>query len=259
MSTTGWGTPTAHPVQAAASVIRAALKDVADVQATFMSPDQLATALAEVTAAKAQLAELECRLLAAGEPLAYRDGARDIGTWVAHRLRTDQRGARADQRLAQALDRRWGRLATGMRDGEVNPDQARVIAAALEDLPADLDPGLVASAEERLVGYAQDFGPEELRRLGRRILEVIAPEIAETELAKALEREEQRGEGDRLGAAEAARGRPDPDHHHRPRHRGRPAQDLSRGIHLSPDHTRPHRHRHRARRARWAERPAWAR
>ncbi len=138
------------------------------------------------------MAELEYRLLAAGEPLAERDGHRDIGTWISHRLRTDSRAARADQRLAQALDRRWGRLAAGMREGEVNPDQARVIAAALEDLPADLDPGLVASAEERLVGYAAEFGPEELRRLGRRILEVIAPEIAEAELAKALEREEQR-------------------------------------------------------------------
>ncbi len=192
MSTTGWGTPTAHPVLTATQSIRAALKDVADAQPTFMSTDDLATALGEVTAAKAQLAELECRLLAAGDGVAERDGARDIGAWLAHRFRADRRAARADQRLAEALDCRFALVAAGLREGAVNTDQARVIITSLEDLPADLDQSLVASAEETLVGYAAEFGPADLRRLGRRILDVIAPEVADAELAKKLEREEAR-------------------------------------------------------------------
>ncbi len=67
-----------------------------------------------------------------------------------------------------------------------------MIVTSLEDLPADLDQSLVASAEETLVGYAAEFGPADLRRLGQRILDVIAPDVADAELAKKLEREEAR-------------------------------------------------------------------
>jgi len=52
------------------------------------------------------------------------------------------------------------------------------------------DPEVRGDAESRLVAYAGEFGPVELRRLGRRILDVVAPEIAEEELARRLEAEE---------------------------------------------------------------------
>ena len=77
-----------------------------------------------------------------------------------------------------------------MADGEVSPAQAQVVVHALEALPADLDPELVASRAQ-MVTYCEEFRPSELRRLGRHLLEVIAPEFAEAELAKRLETEEQ--------------------------------------------------------------------
>ena len=43
----------------------------------------------------------------------------------------------------------------------------------------------------RWSGYCEKFRPSELRRLGRHLLEVVAPEIAEAEVAKRLENEEQ--------------------------------------------------------------------
>jgi hypothetical protein len=43
-----------------------------------------------------------------------------------------------------------------------------------------------------MVAYCTDFRPAELRKLGRHLLEVIAPEIAEAALAQRLEEEEQR-------------------------------------------------------------------
>ena len=43
-----------------------------------------------------------------------------------------------------------------------------------------------------MVSLCADFRPSELRRLGRHLLELVAPEIAEAEEAKRLENEEQR-------------------------------------------------------------------
>jgi hypothetical protein len=73
----------------------------------------------------------------------------------------------------------------------VSVDQARVVVAALTALPADLDPALVTKAEAHMVGLCADFRPGELRKLGRHLLEVVAPEIAEAALAKRLEDEAQ--------------------------------------------------------------------
>lgn len=46
---------------------------------------------------------------------------------------------------------------------------------------------MLLAAEQHLVAQAEEFGPEELGRLGRRILEVVAPEVAEEAEARRLE------------------------------------------------------------------------
>jgi Domain of unknown function (DUF222) len=69
--------------------------------------------------------------------------------------------------------------AEALEAGSLNLAQARVIAEALDALPKDLPPALLAKAEVHLVEKAAEFGPRDLTRLGQRVLEVIAPEIAE--------------------------------------------------------------------------------
>ncbi|WP_183100919.1 HNH endonuclease signature motif containing protein [Nocardioides pelophilus] len=183
-----------------------------------MTPAEKTTALQEITALEATLTDLKLRVLATAGDVADAAGARDIGSWAAHLTHADPTAARADARLAEALDRRWTRVAAGMADGavalaqarvivtalEALPDdldptllavalaQARVIVTALEALPDDLDPTLLAKAETQLVAYCADFSPAELRRLGRHILHVVAPDIAEAHQARLLEAEEQR-------------------------------------------------------------------
>ncbi|WP_432478525.1 DUF222 domain-containing protein [Nocardioides sp. GXQ0305] len=61
---------------------------------------------------------------------------------------------------------------------------------ALDDLPAHVGADVERLAEERLVAEAARFGPRQLRVLGRRILDVVAPEVADDEERRALEREE---------------------------------------------------------------------
>ncbi|MEI2713227.1 MAG: DUF222 domain-containing protein [Nocardioides sp.] len=184
-------TPGMHPILGAAELIRTTLASVAATNATFMSPADKQTALVQLTSAASSLHELTLRVLAtAGEvaaDTAFRDGA---DWWAAEaRLRRDE--ARAAQRLAQALDRRYGLVAAGMASGGVNPAQAHVVASVLDALPDDLPPELLPKAEAHLVGLCADHDPADLRRLGSHLIEVLAPEIAEEAERKRLERLER--------------------------------------------------------------------
>ncbi|MBC7276644.1 DUF222 domain-containing protein, partial [Nocardioides sp.] len=179
-----------HPVLKAVVSITGTLDEVTDANPTFMATGQKAAALLEIARAKAQLAELELRVMAAADDVAADSAARDVAAWLHHHTHQRPEVLRDDLRLAHALDRTYHRVAAAMRRGECNPAQAEVIVAALDDLAADLDPEIKTKAEQALVGYATQLDPTRLRRLGRRILDVIAPEIAEAEEAKRLAAEE---------------------------------------------------------------------
>ncbi|MBM9460181.1 DUF222 domain-containing protein [Nocardioides sp. zg-536] len=155
-----------------------------------MATSDKETALVELTHIEAQVAELRLRLLASADDVAAMHGARDAGAWIAHTTHTDPQTARADWRLAKALETRTV-VAAGMRDGHVSAAQARVITLGLDELPTELAPETVAGAEVTLVGYCDEFGPKDLRRLARRILDVVAPEVADAEEGKKLQDEER--------------------------------------------------------------------
>ncbi|NGN94554.1 DUF222 domain-containing protein [Nocardioides sp. KC13] len=179
-----------HPVLGAVVAITGVLDGVADANPSFMATDQKATALVEIARAKAQLAELELRVIATAADVAAEAAARDVAAWLHHHTHQRPETLRADLRLASALDRTYGLVAAAMRTGACNLAQAHVIVNALDELPADLDPEVRIRAEQTLVAYATEFDPARLRRLGRRILDVIAPEIAEAEEARRLAAEE---------------------------------------------------------------------
>lgn len=185
-----------HPVLGCVAEMRAALDAVAPVQPTYMSTEEKRTALVELTRLEAQVAELRMRVLAASAEVGEESGARDAAAWLAHATRAEPATTRADGLLAQRLERR-PLVAAAMRDGRVSPAQARVLTAVLEDLPAHLGAQVATDAETTLVAFCEHFRPSELRRLARRLLEVVAPEIAEAEEAKRLEDDE------RLALAEA--------------------------------------------------------
>jgi hypothetical protein len=181
-----------HPILGAVSAARDALKAVRDSQPVFMIPVEKEAAVAEIARLEAMAAELKLRVVAAAGDAASDSGARDNGAWWASVTRADFPAGRAQCRLAEALDRRWTRVATGMADGLVSPAQAHVVVDVLDDLPDHLDAELLARAETEMVNLCSQFRPCELRRLGQHLLEVVAPEIAEAEEAKRLENEEQR-------------------------------------------------------------------
>jgi hypothetical protein len=166
-------------IVAAVADLRSSLKAVAGVNPTFMSTADKAIALTELVRAESQLAELRLRILADAGDLARETAAKDAAGWLAQVTRARFTDARADLALASALDRDRPMVAAAMREGSVTLAQAHVIHRAISALPASVDAGTVARAEAHLVGQAGEFGPKELGRIGRRILDVVAPEIAE--------------------------------------------------------------------------------
>jgi hypothetical protein len=174
------------PISAAVASIRATLKSVADANPTYMSTEDKAAALSELVRAEGQLAELRLRLLADAGDLAVTAATKDAAGWLAQVTRTRFTDARADLALATALDRERPVLASAMREGAVTLAQAHTIQRAVAALPSAVDADTVTRAEAHLVAQAAEFGPKELGRIGRRILDVVAPEIAEAAEAARL-------------------------------------------------------------------------
>lgn len=181
-----------HPVVVCAERVGHELAEIAVVPVELMASAEKAEALIALSAAAARLDALRLRLLAAADDVAADAGARDAGAWLAHEARDERRELQRDLRLGEALAKRWHQVGDGLGEGALNLTQARVIAHALDELPDDVPADLVAMAEAQLVEYAAEFGPRELRVLGRRILDVIAPDVAEAAEAKALDAEERR-------------------------------------------------------------------
>ncbi len=182
-----------HPVLACADAMAVALKETADVEVMFMDAGDKRDAMLRLAQVEAQLAALRLRLMAAADDVALAEGARDVAALLTHHTRGDFGANRRDLALAEALDRRWAAVASGLAQGDLNVAQARVICHALDELPAEkVGAEVLAAAEAHLVAQAADFGPRELRVLGRRILDIVAPEIGEQHEAEQLAKEEQR-------------------------------------------------------------------
>ena len=161
----------------------------------FMTPAEKRAALVGLTRIEAQVSAQKLRVMAVADDLALEQGARDVAAVLTHDTRTDAGANRRDFALAEALDKRWAVVATALAQGELNLAQARVIIHALDELPSDTVPTeVLRAAEEHLVAQAAEFGPRELRILGRRILDIVAPEIGERHEAEQLAKEERLAE-----------------------------------------------------------------
>ncbi len=157
------------------------------------TPADKRAALLRLTRLEAQLAALKLRVMAVADDVAW---PRVLVTWrrwspttpVATAVRTV-----ATWHSPLRLTGAGGRWAGRSGQGEVNLAQARVITHALEELPTEkVSADDLTRAEDYLVEQAAHFGPRELRVLGRRVLEMVAPEIAEQHEAEQLAEEERR-------------------------------------------------------------------
>jgi hypothetical protein len=182
-----------HPVTETVAGARAGLRTVADQPVWSMSAEETAEALVAVTRLLAQAAQLQMRLLAHAEEVGVgaATGTTSPAAWLAHATNTTRAAAHRAARLGRGLDGDHAEVDAALAAGNVTADQASVIVHAVDELPTDLvDADTVARARRFLLDAADHHDATSLRVLGRRLLEVVDPDAADTEEARRLEREE---------------------------------------------------------------------
>ncbi|MCW2738635.1 HNH endonuclease signature motif containing protein [Nocardioides sp.] len=180
-----------HPIIECATDLADAMKGVASVEPTFMSVPEKQAALVALTEARSQLDALTLRVLADSDEVAEAHGLRDAAAWLAVETRTTHRAARRDLALARGLTGHPS-VADGLASGTLRTEQARAIVEALDALPASVEPGVRDRAELTMLSMATEHDARDLGRIGKRILDVVAPEVGESHEEKALADEEAR-------------------------------------------------------------------
>ena len=178
-----------HPVLRSLEAIDAALKDVADVDPTFLPTGDKRRALSRLSELSGRLDELLLRVLATADDVAEVDGARDAGAWLAQRTRRDPAEARRLLRTARTLAAHPD-SATALREGRATTHQVAAVLRAVEELPADLAAQTRTDAERHLLAQTATFDPRRLRVLGRRVLQVVDPDADDEHERRLLERQE---------------------------------------------------------------------
>jgi hypothetical protein len=182
-----------HPLTRFAARLDELLDEVADAGAWSMTAVEEREVLRRLSASAARVSEVYLRVLAAADQddVGKVDGSPSTAAWLAAATRRSHSEARADVRLASALDQDFATTRRALADGRADVGHARSIVAAVEALP--VRPGVDDRrlAEQHLVDLAGRHDARELRVLGRRVLEVVDPDAADEELGRQLVREER--------------------------------------------------------------------
>jgi Domain of unknown function (DUF222) len=188
-----------NPLHRFAGRLVGALGALSGSPAWAMSAAEQAETLMELSQAMAQLAELRLRVLVAADrnEIGADRGATSTAAWLAAHTRQRRAAAFADLRLATSLDDpAFALTRAALAAGAVNVDQARVIVAAIDDLPREGEDAVSDFDRERaqahLIELAAECDAKRLRECGKRLFEVIAPEEADRREGEALEAEERR-------------------------------------------------------------------
>jgi len=189
-----------HPLVRFADALDTLLDEAGTANAWTMSPAELQAVLPRLTRAKARLAEVELRVLREADRNSVGSdvGATNTPAWWAHVTGQRVPAARAAVALARDLDDDAHEGTRGaMASGRIQPEQARVVLDAVATLPTELvSPELIADAESHLITLADLDGetrldPKALRIAGRKVLEVLVPDIADAHEQALLEAEER--------------------------------------------------------------------
>lgn len=182
-----------HPIVACAADITASLKDVDGVEPVFMAVDDKEEALIALGRARAQLEALTLRVLAEAQDVAAAHGARDAGVWLASTSVRSKAATGRDLKLARALTRHPA-VAAALATGDIHAEQAREIVAAVDALPSVVSSQIRDEAQRVLLELAESHDARDLRQLGKRILDIVATEVGESQEAKKLADEEAKAD-----------------------------------------------------------------
>ena len=184
------GTGTGHPILACLDVLEAELDAIAETPAWSLNAEEATQVITRLSADLARLAELEARSLTQAEALDLPGqlGARSLSDWLARTTRMTKGEAGRRTKLATTLSAH-DQTREAVARGDVLPEQATAITAAVDNLDDDLA-AEKDTAEQHLIEQAAHFDAYELRRLGEKLFEVLDPETAEARQAKRLAEQE---------------------------------------------------------------------
>jgi hypothetical protein len=177
--------------------LSAALDRLAETPTWSMTREEQRGALLELRRQRNRLQELELRVLvqADRDDVGADSGAVSTPAWLAHATRTSTASCHRDLHLAGKLDSRFGQTRAALAAGVIDAEKAGIVTHAVERLTTehdDLPPDTEVRAEAHLLEQARVFDAPTLRRLAKRLFEVVCPEAADAVEGQKLEKEEAR-------------------------------------------------------------------
>ena len=177
--------------------LSAALDRLAQTPTWSMTRAEQREALVELRRQRNRLHELELRVLvqADRDDVGADSGAVSTPAWLAHATRTSTASRHRDLHLATKLESRFDRTRAALAAGVIDVEKASIVTDAVERLTTEHDhlpAGTEVRAEVHLLEQAQVFDAPTLRRLGKRLFEVVCPEAADAAEGAKLEKEEAR-------------------------------------------------------------------
>ena len=176
-----------------------AVATCADASAWALSEHDLIAALDAAHRLQQRLAAVQLAVVREldGRGTAVAQGASSTAVWLRHRLRLDVSAARRLVGLAASVDVAPPGVREALASGAVSVEQAQVIADTAATVSASAGAEVADKAVAVLVEWAAQLDPTLLRRLGTRILDHVAPDLADAAAAAALAAEATRATRDR--------------------------------------------------------------
>ncbi|WP_328365769.1 HNH endonuclease [Micromonospora zamorensis] len=187
-----------------------AVATCADAAAWPLTEHELVAALDAAHRLEQRLAAVKLALVREvdGRGTAVAQGASSTAVWLRERLRLTIPAARRLVDLAACVDAAPTAVRGALAAGAVSAEQVRVIADTVSTVQSTAGPEVADKAVGVLVDWAGQFDPTLLRKLGTRILDHVAPDIADAAAQAALEAEAARATRDRhLTVSEQTDGR----------------------------------------------------
>ncbi|GAA2755992.1 HNH endonuclease signature motif containing protein [Actinopolymorpha rutila] len=199
MSSSSWDIPAggaAGRVQAALDLLDPALDSAWVTPKGFLGAEEVGSLIAQVRAKKARLEALELALVRQAEAcdIGKLTGAPNATVYLRTAQRMSQHESSATVGLARDLDKEARLTGEALAAGVVSVRQAQVIADAIKKLPEYVGLDERHQAEEFLIEAARFANPDELRVLGEKLLERIAPEEYDRLMREELERKDRKAE-----------------------------------------------------------------
>ncbi|WP_309646961.1 DUF222 domain-containing protein [Nocardioides sp.] len=210
MTSTGQHVDRGHPVGVALGHLKDRLALLGQGPVWSMRDAEVRQAVLDLTEVASMVAALEITLLAHAHRTGAVDevGATSVAAWWAHESRMTAVEAHRRVTHAVAVEERHAEVGAALAAGGLRAEQARVVVDAVDALPAEVDAAVRDQARAHLLAEAEHHDARALRVLGRRVLDVVAPEVGEAQLAKDLAAEERAAEAaQRLTMSDDGHGR----------------------------------------------------